>query len=93
MLMSILGVTITKSNCELNIDDVTELNSMNIGVKFYKDKYLLHYLPNPSPSIDDNKTILHLKGLLTRVRSDYIYENYNNDFGFHKNQVIMKVKN
>lgn len=90
--MSILGITITKSKHELNIDDITELNSMNIGIKCYNDRYLLHYLPNPCPCKDDNQTILHLKGLLTRVRADYIYDNYNNDFGYHKNQVIVKVK-
>lgn len=91
--MSILGISITKHNRELNMDDITELNSINIGVKCYSDRYLLYYLPNPSPLKDDRKTLLHLKGLLTRVRADHIYNNYNNDFGYHKNKVIIKVKN
>ena len=69
--MSILGISITKHNRELTMEDVTELNGINIGVKCYSDRYLLYYLPNPSPLKDDRKTLLHLKGLLTRVSSPF----------------------
>lgn len=80
--MSLTGITISKTLLTLSDDHIMELQASNIGIKETKTKYILYY--KPQPYLNDNpKLQCHLKGLLTRIRSDQIYNAYNDDFGSH----------
>jgi hypothetical protein len=82
MLMSTFtGITISKDNLIMNKDQVKVLDSLNIEISHQPDHYILYY--KPAPYTEDTRIICHLKGILSRVRSDQIYNAYNNDFGCH----------
>ncbi len=55
------------------------LDTSNIGVRELADKYILHY--KPQPCTDNREIVCLLKGLLLGIRSDTIYNAYNDDFG------------
>ena len=75
--MNLHGITISKSTLILNRDHRSLLNQQNLGVSEMQDKYILH----SASSSDTN--VCHLKGLLQRIRSDEIYNSYNDDFGLY----------
>jgi hypothetical protein len=79
------GITITKTNLILNQKHRKELDTCNIGIHEDSSRYILYYKPKPmiSDLALERETICHLKGILTRIRSDLIYNAYNNDFGQH----------
>lgn len=79
--MSITGITISKSSLVLSQEHLAMLDTSNIGVKDLTDKYILYY--KPQPLITNSAGICMLKGLLLRIRSDTIYNAYNNDFKRH----------
>lgn len=82
MLMThVIGISISKGNLDLQKSHMALLQSQNIGLQEIEDQYILYYKPAPYPK--NKKTICHLKGLLTRIRSDDIYNAYNDDFGEH----------
>ena len=80
-MSSFIGITITKSSLVLTSDHLIELCHMNIGVREEATLYILYYKPNSIPT--DVHVIQHLKNTLKRVKSDVIYNNYNDDFGLH----------
>jgi hypothetical protein len=87
-----LGLTILKSSLILTSDHFIELNQINIAVKEQSMKYILYYKPQLVPT--DPRIIQHLKNTLKRVKSDKIYNSYNDDFGLHhiNDQVSCKLK-
>lgn len=87
--MNYLGITINKHNLQLTVDHQTELNALNIGIRILSDHYVLYYIPDPEGKCNDTTT--HLKGLLSRVRNDDIYDNYNDDFGLHPIKTKIKL--
>jgi len=99
MASSFVGITISKQILILNDLHHAELKACNINVHELKGSYILYYKPYPCPT--DSQTICHLKGILTRIRSNKIYESYNDDFGTHivriqerslKHRPLIKVK-
>lgn len=95
--MLITGISISKSNLSLNGGHLAFLQAQNIGVEELDDRYILYY--KPAPYTDNKETICHLKGLLTRIRADDIYDAYSDDFGKHiipsreKVRPLIKIKN
>lgn len=87
--MNYLGLTIDKRNLQLTLDHQIELNAVNIGVQTLSDHYVLFYIPDPEGTREDTDT--HLKGVLTRIRNDDIYDNYNDDFGLHRIKTKIKL--
>jgi hypothetical protein len=77
----ICGISISKSNLLLTIDHILELQQSNVNVLECNEKYILYYAPNPYPTT--KQEIHHLKGILTRIRCDEIYNSYTDDFGIH----------
>lgn len=86
------GLTISKSSLLLNEDHLAELSINNISIHEDKDKYILYY--RLSPQCSDAETLCLFKGLLTRIRTDEIYNAYNNDFRVlgHNVRPIVKIK-
>jgi hypothetical protein len=82
-MTSVLGITIDKTKLILTQDHLIELRHTNIGTIEHHDKYILYCTTCPHPI--KKQEIQHLKGILTRIRNDDIYNNYNDDFGLHTN--------
>jgi hypothetical protein len=75
----VIGISVSKCNLILQGTHMALLQSQNIGIKESALRYILYY--NPVPYTENKEIICHLKGLLTRIRSDEIYDAYNDDFG------------
>lgn len=95
--MTITGITISKTSLVLHNDHILELKANNIGIKDTGSKYILYY--TPSPCLKEKPELqCYLKGLLSRIRSDQIYNAYNDDFGDHisgspeKQKITIKKK-
>lgn len=82
MTCLLTGITISKNKLQLTKAHFSVLESQNIGITESVSEtgpiYILYY--KPAPCTSDPQVTCHLKGLLTRIRSDEIYLSYNDDF-------------
>lgn len=91
------GITISKAKLVLDEFHMLLLKSQNIHIHECKDHYILYY--GPKPHITDSQTDCYFKGVLSRVRSDEIYNAYNDDYDLHyiierpKPLIKIKMKN
>jgi hypothetical protein len=79
LMVRVIGISVSKCNLILQGAHIALLQSQNIGIGESDLRYILYY--NPVPYTENKELICHLKGLLTRIRSDEIYDAYNDDFG------------
>lgn len=74
------GITISRSSLVLSNDHRALLTQQNIAVSELPDRYILHSSPSQGAT---GPVACYLKGLLQRIRSDEIYNSYNDDFGLY----------